>query len=90
MSEITLDIPPIPVDAARAAAQALEIRRRVDDAGGLERGKQAAIDAILGVDPAAPASELKRLRMLYRHAYTVDELARLVDNTFANLGIKEL
>lgn len=82
-------IPPIPVDAPRAARQALELKRRIDEAGGVAAARAAAVRVILDASEGDPPSELRRLRLLYQRAYTVPELERLVDATFTALGLAD-
>ncbi|TAH35250.1 MAG: hypothetical protein EYC70_13520 [Planctomycetota bacterium] len=82
-----IDLQPIPVDARRAARQAVLLRQKIEDAGGIEPAVQAAVDAILAARSVDPASELKRLRLLYQVFYTREELEALVRNTFDSLGL---
>lgn len=83
----SLDLLPIPVSCRRAARQALLLQRKIASAGGIEPAKRAAVEAILGATPSDPPSEVKRLRLLYQHVYTCDELETLVTHTFAALGL---
>lgn len=55
--------------------------------GGADAATQAALEAILTASPEDPSSELKRLRLLYQHVYTRQELEGLITNTFAALGL---
>lgn len=82
-----VDLPPIPVGELAAARAARLVQRRVDAAGSLAAGVDAAVDAIYAATPADPPQELRRLRLLYQHAYSRAELARLVTNTFDALGV---
>jgi hypothetical protein len=83
------DIPPIPVDPRIAARQALHIRQLIDTAGGVPQGVAEAVDAILNATADDEPSELTRLRLLYRHAYTRAELEQLTMNTFVELGLAQ-
>jgi hypothetical protein len=82
-----LDVPPIPVDATAAARQAVVIERLIADAGGIPAATTAAVDVIVTASPTDPPTELNRLRLLYRYAYTRQELERLVVNNFVDLGL---
>jgi len=81
------DVPPIPVDPTLAARQAVHIQGLIDAAGGVPQATTRAVDAIYAASPDGEPSELLRLRLLYRRAYTREELERLVSNTFADLGL---
>jgi hypothetical protein len=81
------DLPPIPVDARRAAVQGRVIARKIEDAGGVDAAVEAAVAVILRGAPEGPPSELGRLRVLYAKAYTQVELRSLVHNTFRSLGL---
>jgi hypothetical protein len=82
-----INIPPIPIDASRAAAQAVMILKRANSVGSMARAKNEAADAIFKTMPDDIASEQKRLRLLYQKVYTKSELINLVDITFAKLGL---
>jgi hypothetical protein len=84
-----LDIPPIPVDGTSAARQAVVVAQRIADAGGVGPARTAGARAILDTVPADPPTELNRLRLLYRQAYTREELEGLVMSTFVDLGLAE-
>lgn len=84
-----IDLQPIPVDARRAARQALLLQEKIAAAGGREPAVAAAVDAIYAARPNDPPGELKRLRLLYRSFYSRAELEGLVRNTFASLGLDE-
>jgi hypothetical protein len=84
-----IDIPPVPVDARRAARQALALSRSIASTGSLAAAKAAAVQVILDASPNDPPSELRRLRLLYQDAYTVPELERLVDRTFTELDLTD-
>ena len=89
MTTTFADIPPIPVDARIAARQAVHMQELIDDAGGLSEAVDEAVDAIFAVSADDEPSELTRLRLLYRHAYSRAELERLTMNTFVELGLAE-
>lgn len=84
-----LDLAPIPMGSRHAARAAVALRGKIDDAGGIEPARAAAVQAILAATAADPPSELRRLRLLYQHAYTVAELEGLVQHTFRELGLAE-
>jgi hypothetical protein len=50
-------IPPIPVDAPRAARQALELKRKIDEAGGVAAARAAAVRVILDASEGDPPSD---------------------------------
>lgn len=81
-----LDLEPIPTAPGRAARQALILERRRVATGGIDQVHAEALAAIDATSADDEASELKRLRLLYREAYTRDELAGLVTAGFARLG----
>lgn len=85
--ENTIDLMPFPVHPRRAARQALRLREHIERAGGVEAAIEAAVAVILAASPDDPPSELERLRLLYQHAYSHEELRGLVSNTFAALGL---
>jgi hypothetical protein len=87
--DTVLDVPPIPVDATAAARQAVVVAQRIADAGGVASATAAAVQVILDAVPVEPPTELNRLRLLYRQAYTREELEGLVMNTFVDLGLAE-
>lgn len=82
-----IDVPPIPVGELAAARAARLVQDRVDAAGSRAAGVAQAVDVIVNANPAAPPSELLRLRLLLRDAHTRAELERLVTNTFDALGV---
>lgn len=89
MNTTFADIPPMPVDPRIAARQAVHIAGLIENAGGVDDGVAAAVDAILDASLDDEPSELTRLRLLYQHAYTRAELERLTMNTFVELGLAE-
>lgn len=89
MNTTFADIPPMPVDPRIAARQAVHIAGLIENAGGVDDGVAAAVDAILDASHDDEPSELTRLRLLYQHAYTRAELERLTMNTFVELGLAE-
>lgn len=84
----SIDLMPIPVSPRRAARQALMLQEKVAQAGGIEPAKQAVVAMMLAASPEDPPSEVKRLRLLYQHAYSPQELEMLVTHTFAALGLE--
>ena len=81
------DVPPIPADPTLAARQAVHVKGLIDAAGGVPQAVTKAVDAIYAATPGDEPSELTRLRLLYRRAYTRPELERLVRNSFVDLGL---
>lgn len=82
-----LDLPPIPVDAGRAAVQGRVLARKIAEAGDVDVAIDAAVAAMHAGAGDDNASELGRLRALYVGAYTDNELRSLVWNTFVSLGL---
>jgi hypothetical protein len=82
------DLPPIPVDAHRAALQAVHLAGKIEDAGSVAAAKAEAVQAVHDNAQNDPPSELGRLRSFYTHAYTDAELTGLVSNTFRSLGLE--
>jgi DNA-binding transcriptional regulator YbjK len=85
----SIDIPPIPVGPEATARQAVLLSEKVATAGSRQHATTEAVTAIMNAGPGDPPSELKRLRLLYQHAYTEEELEQLVENTFQALGIAD-
>lgn len=83
----SFEIPPIPIDARKAAAQRAIIVERASILGDLDQVKTEAVNAILNAAVGDEPSEQKRFRLLYQKIYTHDELNRFVDITFARLGL---
>lgn len=83
-----LRLRPVPGGAGRAARQALAVRHRLTALGGdYSLLRAEAIHAITNASPEDEPSELRRLRLLYQHAYTEAELGALVDAALRALGI---
>lgn len=85
--EELLDIPPLPVWHAFRGAQAVWWAAQIEAAGGIEAPRTAAVDRILAASGMDEPSEVRRLRLLYRQAYTREELTGLVSNTVVALGV---
>lgn len=79
---------PIPVSPQVAIRHARELDRQVAK-DGMAEVKQRALNDILTADNRTDPSETERLRALYRHAYTPEELVGLIDRTFSQFGIRE-
>lgn len=84
----TIALAPIPVSPRRAAAQALLLQRKITAVGSIEAAIEAAVEAIYAATPDDPPSEVGRLRLLYQHAYSREELEGLVARTFESLGLR--
>lgn len=85
----TLDLIPLPMDERTAAVMGQHYREKIDEAGGIEKAAEMAVDAIYRTVHQKKATERGRLQRLYSQVYTREELKRLVINTFKSTGLEE-
>ena len=81
------DVPPIPASRENTLRQVAFFQQQAQENGGIDAVKTGAIATIYNTSADDEPSELKRLRLLYKDVYTRAELEKLVDTTFANLGL---
>jgi hypothetical protein len=82
-----LTLKPIPTSPRRSARQAALIQRRLAMAGGdFDLIRSQALAAINRTSPEDEPAEEKRLRLLYKEAYTQEELAKFVESSLVELG----
>ena len=81
------NVPPIPATKENTVRQVAFFLQRAEESGGIDAVKAGAIDTIYNTRPDDEPSELKRLRLLYQDVYSRAELEKMIDITFADLGL---
>ena len=84
-----LNIPPLPVDEARAGMLGRMYATEIATAGGRQQAARAAAAAVMLRTSNEPASEAGRLQRLFAQVYTRAELEQLMLNTFDALGLRD-
>ena len=80
---------PIPVSRQLMALQAALIQRRLSSVGSLDQIRAEALDAVYNTSHNDEPSEIKRLRLQYKEAYTRDELMLFIVSTLAEQGFSD-
>jgi len=81
-----LTLLPIPASSKMTARQAGLIQRRLNAVGDIDQIRAEALDAIYNTSQDDEPSEVRRLRLLYRDAYSRDELVQFVALSLLELG----
>lgn len=79
--------PPLPMDAATAAAMARHYAEAIAAAGGRAQAAAMAAAKVQARRDDEPPDERLRLQRLYAQVYTRDELETLMLDGFAALGL---
>ncbi len=85
----TLDLIPLPMDERTAAVMGQHYREKIDEAGGMEKAVEMAVETICRTVRQKKVTERGRLQRLYSQVYTREELKRLIINTFKSAGLEE-